>query len=353
MLRLRRLLHRRPAPTFKPIREALDPELGNLPEQTLFVPKNGLSAMLMAALWLKSGHPTFYCHVGDDPDHRMDVENVLSRLRSSICYVNPATRDDGLRRFLAARAPHGGVKPRPTLVHPLANSKLVGPITRVLPFHPRRLVVQHGTLEMQAYVEASAAHTKYVYDGYFLMFEDRILDYLARRNVTTALPLGTYPALSLPNSQPTTIGKIHRTLPRSLFAVQYLLEAEVLSEDELKICIDRFLERRPPMHYLIKSHPKPCQRTIEVFASILDKHKLTYVILPTDVLMIETAWLNFDCGEISTFYSTSAMICNKLYGVPYDTMLPELISASIKKPLQRTLMEFLHELFYVNRSGTT
>jgi hypothetical protein len=313
---------------------------GVLPERTLFVLKNGLSALLMRALWSSSGIPVFYYAFNDDPDHKADVERILAPIKSHTRRISLDISSAETRDFLSA--PPASF----ALVHTLSNNKTVSPLRKALPSGVPRYVVHHGTVELEAYVGNCMKGISDGSSGYYLLFRDEVERYLQASGIPMSLPAFRYPDNLLIDSATSLSAPAGGVVTNTLFAMQYLIDSNVLSDADLRRCINGFLDRRPPMHYRIKLHPRPCQKTLQVMTEVLVTRKLTYDVLPADSGIIETSFPEFACQEISTFYSTAAPICHKIYGIPFDTMLPELVQCEIMIPVQRLLTDFLYELLY-------
>jgi hypothetical protein len=131
----------------------------------------------------------------------------------------------------------------------------------------------------------------------------------------------------------------------SLFALQATLDSNAMPFETFDRALRAFLDRRSPdIHYRIVLHPRECSRTLERLTEQFVERSISFEILPPLDNTLEDAFPDLDCGEVSTFYSTSAFVCHALYGVPFDTMLSELAALPFDKPAKKELILFLNEI---------
>ena len=106
------------------------------------------------------------------------------------------------------------------------------------------------------------------------------------------------------------------------------------------------------MHYLIKDHPQPSARTIAVLAQQIERVGSTFEVLPPSSPLIETSLQTLGASEVSTFYSTGAMVCNSLFGCAYDTMFDEINPFLHEmKATQQGLFTFVRQFFAPRADG--
>ncbi len=309
-----------------------------LPENTVFTPKNGVSALLMRALWESAGLQRFNYVFDDNPAHRADVMRALAPIGENLRRLDANLNAPAGDPFL------GAARHSYALVQTLSLEHVVKPVSLRLPWRVPRYVAQHGTVELEAYLKTCLGMGPTWYSGYVLLFRDEVLSYLRRKGAHPRVPAYSYPERELLQTRSRAAAGEGKGLRRTLFSMQCILDTGTVTEDILKTCISNFLDRREPMHYCIKLHPRPCGRTTEALTRELTRRKLSYEILPADTAMMELSFPEMECQEVSTFYSSAALFCNKIYGVAFDTMLPELRHTKILKPRQQTLIATLHDV---------
>jgi hypothetical protein len=301
----------------------------------LFVIKNGLSALIMAALWRSRfpGQPFRY-FFDDDERHRSDVATVVARLTPRRRVKSPldVSGDDIVFATTSRSA---------TTVA-FMNRASFG----------ERVLVEHGMAELWRAIGAVRGSEQPLEASAFVtLFPDELRGYLARNGLAPPYSIESAPFddfRALVRSRFHIVDPIEGGTPRSLFLVQPLLERGAISAAALGEAIEAFLARRDSAHYVIKDHPERSPATIALFTRHLDSRGLSHEELPGDTGMIELTAGRLGCTEMSTFYSTGAMVCGQLYGTSYDTMLPELVRFTDEmSPQQKRLVQLLGDFFNV------
>lgn len=300
---------------------------------SIHVVKNGLSALLMRAIWEESGEDWFYYHFDGVDEHRADVEAVLAPLG-----YKARRLDDRLASPMSRHV----LRQKPAALY---YTHSVGTLTRQFLRRARtamkeipEYVVQHGTVELIAYIDAVRGRKRETAAAYYVLFERELSRFL--RNAKQPIELRSYPPIPV-----EPVSRNPGPVRRSLFAVNRMLEDNVLPEAAVRRLAESFLERRPPTHYVLKPHPRGSSITAELLRSICERRGLSCEVLPADTRMTELQLPHLDCQEVSTFYSSAAPIANKLFGVPYDWMAPELAEAPDLKPTQQAVLRGLMRIF--------
>jgi len=302
-------------------------------EPPVYVPKNGLSALIMLALWKsRGGLEPFECFVGQDPRHRADVLRI----------VNSATQARVISSF-------DDLSPGRHVVHTTSLER------DARDFISRRewlghTIVEHGTAECWRFVDACRGKFDWPGERFLTFFHDRLSQYLRDHDLDAVSATASVPMAEL-RDLVTELSSLKASYESeaSLFIMQPLADRGSLAADALPEVIDSFLARRRPVHYRIKDHPHAGPKTISILTNRLNARGLSFDVLPSDEFMIELSFPGFGCSEISTFYSTAAITCAELYGVGYDTMIDEIKPhiESMSKG-QRQMFPFVSDFFGSN-----
>ncbi|MBL8800202.1 MAG: hypothetical protein JNM56_40340 [Planctomycetia bacterium] len=205
----------------------------------------------------------------------------------------------------------------------------------------RHVVIEHGTVEWFRYIEGCKRGVVDPNIHYLLSFHEEIVRYLARNGIEPTLSSSPFPFRTTPRN-----GAAPDCQGRTLFAIQPLVDDGVIDETDCRQVMARFLARRPEKHYVVKSHPRCCERTVQIVSQALRQAGCVHELLSASDGIIETQFPKYRCEEICSFYSTATMLTAKLHDVPFDTAIPELLEyATIRMPVQRELIALIAELF--------
>lgn len=312
------------------------------PSSALYCVKNGLSAFLMSLLARRHAHQKQVV-VSSGSVAALPRDEIYRAIEQQHCTrVHPATNLRALLERVGFWADH--CLGRAVYVYHTCSfddqvRRLSGPL-----FPPcTRVIVEHGTVEWFRYLDGCRAGEADARKVFLLSFHEETMRFLKRQGIEPTLRAYPFP---YPNEFTWTPGPADRG--RALFAVQPLVDGDILSADDCALALRRFLERRPRKMYRIKPHPRACARTMNVVTRTLEEGGYRYDVLTDNRDVLEKAFPTLGCGEACSFYSTASMLASRLYRVPFDTAIPEILRhTTVRKPIQLDLIHTVAGLFEI------
>ncbi|MEZ4708765.1 MAG: hypothetical protein R3A44_16265 [Caldilineaceae bacterium] len=234
---------------------------------------------------------------------------------------------------------------KPVYVYHRADNAIGRLIRHLLP-QAIHIVLEHGNSETWSYIRSCQKRRtnekSYGKKIYLLSFYDEVCTYLERHNITPnirAYPLKPLVAPFLESYR----HELHND--RSLFFMSPLVDDWMIAADEVRFALSRFLARRPERHYLLKPHPRRCGATMQITCEVLDQHGCSYEVLSPSNEIAEVAFLKSDVSEVCSFFSTATFWIHKFYGVPFDSMVPELLNTQSRTAEFQEAVKIFHKLF--------